>query len=71
MEKDMMVHFRVPGHVHKSLEELATRKGVSLSWLARTILISYLEDGGPASVRIPAIDYTGKGDEIGAAFAKE
>jgi predicted DNA-binding protein len=72
MSNNTTVPVRMPEETRVILDEEAKTRGVTLSWLVREILKQYSATHTIKTVRLPAIEFTGKGDEIGDYFkAKE
>ena len=65
------VRARIDTDIIAALDKEAEARGVTLSWLVREILKEYAKSHRVDTVRIPAITFTGAGDEIGKAFQDE
>ena len=68
MEYDKTIPVRVPEETRLALDAEAERRGVKLAWLVREILTRYTQKHNLLTIHLPAIEFTGKGDEIGKAF---
>jgi hypothetical protein len=68
MEYDKTIPVRISEETRNALDAEALKRNVKLAWLVRDILTRYTEEHNLLTIRIPAITFTGKGDEIGNAF---
>jgi hypothetical protein len=59
------INVRVDEETRQALDAEAEKRGVKLAWLVRHILTEYAKNNDLYTIRIPAIPFTGKGDEIG------
>ena len=62
------VPVRMPEETRVALNEEAIMRGVTLSWLIREILKQCAETHKITTVRLPSIEFTGVGDQIGTFF---
>jgi hypothetical protein len=60
---NVRVQVIVPEEIAKALQAESDKLHGTVSWLARNILIEHVY-----TVHIPALSFTGKGDEIGNYF---
>ena len=67
MEYDKTIPVRVPEEVRNALDAEAQKRNVKLAWLIRDVLTRYAQETNLMTIHIPAIEFTGKGDEIGKA----
>jgi hypothetical protein len=68
MQNDKLVNFRLPTETWNVLDQQAQKAGVTLSWWLRKILTEHVNN---PTIRLPIIEFTGRGDQIGEAFKKE